>query len=65
MTFSLDGAKKFGKQLLGIIDAGQQIDPNQSGWNYDGVTVGMLATSGDKPARNRIQIYEKWHRHDG
>lgn len=59
---SLGGLVEHGKRLLGVIDAAQQIDPNQSAYNYDGVTVAMLAGSGDKPVRNRVQIYEKWHR---
>lgn len=58
----LSGLAASTKRLLGVIDAATQIDPNQSAYNYDGVTVAMLAGSGDKPVRNRVQIYEKWFR---
>lgn len=59
---SLNGLKKYGKQLLGVIESAEQINPNDTGFSYDGVTVSMLLGTGDKPCRTRIQILEKWHR---
>lgn len=53
--------KQAAKDLMGIVDSAEEIRGNEYALGYDAVSVSMLLGTGQKKARSRIQILEKYH----
>lgn len=54
-------AKQAAKSFVTGSETGQDMTGNDYGYGYDTVSVSTLLGSGKRPARSRVQIYEKYH----